>query len=98
MLINSQWKYSNLTIDHHCDLEKEGKRIESADGEIINNRVDGVCAISRCFGCNAMKKNELLPRNKQKMISDAECKKITCYENDTLLLFCDGLIERWNEK
>eukprot|EP00483_Globobulimina_turgida_P006892 UN06905 len=45
-----------------------------------------------------MKNNELLALNKQKMISDAECKKIVCYENDTLLLFCDGLIERWNEK
>eukprot|EP00483_Globobulimina_turgida_P009462 UN09481 len=45
-----------------------------------------------------MKTNELLAREEQKMISDAECKKIICYENDTLLLFCDGLIEKWDEK
>eukprot|EP01084_Bolivina_argentea_P260837 440618_1 len=88
----NEFEKHNLTIDHHCDLEKECKRIKNANGNIVNNRIDGQVAITRCFGCNVMKNDTNLPQNEQKMISNMEYKTLICKQDDMLLLFCDGLI------
>jgi serine/threonine protein phosphatase PrpC len=90
--IGKEGDFESLTIDHNCNLELETKRIKNANGRITNNRIDGIVAVSRGFGCQVMKNNNNLAQNEQKIISVAECKHITCKQNDTLLIFCDGLI------
>ena len=39
-----------LTIEHKCTGKKEKKRIEKAGGKIVDDRIEGILAISRGFG------------------------------------------------
>ena len=39
-----------ITIDHKCTNKKEQKRIEKEGGSVIDDRLDGILAISRGFG------------------------------------------------
>eukprot|EP01084_Bolivina_argentea_P259637 438149_1 len=88
--------FETLTSDHYCDLKKELERIKNANGEIINGKIDGICELSRCFGCYSMKNNKSLQDNQQKMISTAQCKHILFSSDETLILFSDGLTQKWN--
>eukprot|EP01083_Nonionella_stella_P273490 927721_1 len=97
--IEKETDFKSLTVDHNCNVETETKRIVNANGEIKNDRIDGIVAVSRAFGCHVMKNNKRLPQNKQKMISIAECKHIICKQNERLMIFCDGLIApHWNNE
>ncbi len=89
--------FQPLTIDHHCDSETELIRIKKTNtAQIINNKIDGICSISRCFGCEPMKNNKELKDDQQKMICLAQCKKIMIKSEEVLILFSDGLTQKWN--
>ncbi|KAF7547535.1 hypothetical protein G7046_g8974 [Stylonectria norvegica] len=49
-------KALRLTYDHKGSDENEGKRISAAGGLILNNRVNGVLAVTRALGDAYMKK------------------------------------------
>ena len=48
-------KALRLSYDHKGSDEKEGKRISNAGGLILNNRVNGVLAVTRALGDTYMK-------------------------------------------
>ncbi|OAA41017.1 Protein phosphatase 2C [Metarhizium rileyi] len=48
-------KALRLSYDHKGSDENEGKRIENAGGLILNNRVNGVLAVTRALGDSYMK-------------------------------------------
>lgn len=73
------------------------ERIQKANGEIISDRLDGITALSRCFGCKSMKNNDKLHYHEQKMICSTECKHFWFNSNETLMLYTHRLIERWKD-
>jgi serine/threonine protein phosphatase PrpC len=49
-----------ITIEHKCTNKKEKKRIEKEGGQIIDDRLDGILAISRGFGDFDLKNKGLI--------------------------------------
>ena len=49
-------KIKQISIDHRPDLVKERIRIELLNGQIINNRVQGILGLTRSFGDKKLKK------------------------------------------
>jgi serine/threonine protein phosphatase PrpC len=45
-----------LTVDHKADSVEERARIESAGGQVVGRRVQGVLAVARAFGDYALKR------------------------------------------
>eukprot|EP01084_Bolivina_argentea_P164561 286101_1 len=97
VLMSESCQFENLTTDHTTQNAKEVERIVNAKGQIINNRINGICEVTRCFGCDTMKNDASLPPNEQKMISVAEHTTSMCTKNDRLLIFCDGLAKKWTD-
>merc|ERR1719416_66221 len=58
------------------------------------NRVDGQLAMSRAIGDWQYKANPKLPLNLQKVIAVPDIQKGKLYENDRLLVCCDGIVEQ----
>eukprot|EP01084_Bolivina_argentea_P098943 177875_1 len=98
MLMSDSCELHKLTDDHHCGVATEKERIVNAKGRIINDRIDGIVEVTRCFGCHTMKNNRSLPSDKQKMISVPESTTLLCRNNDRLLFFCDGLTKTWTDR
>eukprot|EP01084_Bolivina_argentea_P207763 354420_1 len=96
-LMSDNYQCERLTKDHHCTVQSEKQRILNANGTIINDRIDGVVEVTRCFGCHVMKSNESLPNHEQKMISVPECNTFMAKSNDRLFIFCDGLVKTWSD-
>jgi len=90
--------FQQLTSDHRPDNPAEKKRIEEANGIVINNRVDSKLAVSRAFGDCNLKNDTNLAFSKQRVTSLTECVEITAKPNDSLFLFCDGLVEYLDNK
>lgn len=82
-----------LTNDHRPDNPSERKRIETAHGVVINNRVDSKLAVSRAFGDCTLKNNKSLQFRSQRVTSLTETRRIIASHGDELFLFCDGLVE-----
>eukprot|EP01084_Bolivina_argentea_P307552 531609_1 len=85
--------FRELTCDHRPNNPSEKIRIETANGLIINNRIDSKLAVSRAFGDCSLKNNKLLSWEKQRVTSLTEYCTIYAKKNDKLFLFCDGLVE-----
>eukprot|EP01084_Bolivina_argentea_P257089 433052_1 len=68
LITNKDNEYKRLTIDHHCHLPAEKKRIieNNAKDIIINNKINGITELSRSFGCYSMKNNKERKYNLQK--------------------------------
>eukprot|EP01084_Bolivina_argentea_P144810 253983_1 len=100
LIKNNITQYDALTSDHHCDVEDEKKRITQQYGDtcIINNKVNGITELSRSFGCYSMKNNDKLKYTQQKHICIADCSNSVCESGNILLLYSDGLTERWSEE
>eukprot|EP01083_Nonionella_stella_P192699 712156_1 len=99
LITNKNNKHEQLTIDHHCNIPTEKKRIIQNNGTvIINNKINGITELSRSFGCYSMKNNKERKYNLQKHVCIAGVSHKICESNDTLLLYCDGLYEKWNTK
>ncbi|RPA79164.1 PP2C-domain-containing protein [Ascobolus immersus RN42] len=76
-------KALRLSYDHKGSDDSEGKRVASAGGLILNNRVNGVLAVTRALGDSYMK--ELVtghPYTTETVLTE---------EDEFILLACDGL-------
>jgi hypothetical protein len=87
-----------LTADHKPVDPRERARIEAAGGHVAMNRVDGELGLSRAIGDQSYKRNADLPRLSQKVIPTPDVTAFTIEEGQTLLLFCDGIVEQMTNK
>ncbi|KAF8322121.1 protein serine/threonine phosphatase 2C [Clavulina sp. PMI_390] len=72
-----------LTYDHKGSDAQEAKRIKEAGGFVMNNRVNGVLAVTRSLGDSAMKEFVVgSPYTTETLLGD---------EDDVLIIACDGL-------
>ena len=72
-----------LTYDHKGSDAKEAKRITDAGGFVMNNRVNGVLAVTRSLGDSAMK---------EFVVGSPYTTETTLGENDDyLIVACDGV-------
>lgn len=76
-------KAIRLTYDHKGSDEQESKRILSAGGFMMNNRVNGVLAVTRALGDSSMK--DFIIGNPY------TCQVELTKEDSFLILACDGL-------
>ncbi|POS88192.1 hypothetical protein EPUL_000953 [Erysiphe pulchra] len=77
-------KALRLSYDHKGSDENEGKRVANAGGLILNNRVNGVLAVTRALGDNYMKD----------LVTGHPYTTETIIQPDTdefIILACDGL-------
>ncbi|KAG8944259.1 Protein phosphatase 2C 1 [Tulasnella sp. 424] len=76
-------KAVRLTYDHKGSDKKEVRRIQEAGGFVLNNRVNGVLAVTRSLGDSAMKEYVVgQPYTSNMELTDAD---------DFLIIACDGL-------
>ncbi|KAG8770309.1 Protein phosphatase 2C 1 [Ceratobasidium sp. 428] len=76
-------KAVRLTYDHKGSDKQEAKRIVDAGGFVLNNRVNGVLAVTRSLGDSAMKEFVVgSPYTTETELSD---------EDEFIILACDGL-------
>ncbi|KAF8332628.1 phosphatase 2C-domain-containing protein [Cantharellus anzutake] len=72
-----------LTYDHKGSDAQEAKRIKEAGGFVMNNRVNGVLAVTRSLGDSAMKEFIVgSPYTTETTLGD---------DDDLLIIACDGL-------
>eukprot|EP01083_Nonionella_stella_P218780 784227_1 len=84
--------FEALTSDHNTHNPAEVKRIENEGGKIINGRVDGKLGVTRSFGDSVMKYDGSV------ITSKCAFTQFSADTGDALLLCCDGLVEKWNDK
>lgn len=87
-----------LTEDHKPEDHKEAKRIVEAGGMVQMNRVDGQLAMSRAIGDYQYKRDPSRKPEEQKVIAVPEIQKGVAYENDVLLVCCDGIVEQMSNE
>ncbi|EJD51682.1 protein serine/threonine phosphatase 2C [Auricularia subglabra TFB-10046 SS5] len=76
-------KAVRLTYDHKGSDRQEAKRIMDAGGFVMNNRVNGVLAVTRALGDSSMKEFVVgAPYTTETELSD---------EDEFLIIACDGL-------
>ncbi|KZV82537.1 protein phosphatase 2C [Exidia glandulosa HHB12029] len=76
-------KAVRLTYDHKGSDRQEAKRIMDAGGFVMNNRVNGVLAVTRALGDSSMKEFVVgSPYTTETELSD---------EDEFLIIACDGL-------
>lgn len=87
----------DMCISHKPSLESEKKRIESANGSVINDRIFGVLGVSRAFGDNDFKtsKGDFTKKFKGDLVSADPCvvKHRLSPEDEFAVLACDGLFD-----
>lgn len=76
-------KAVRLTYDHKGSDRQEAKRIMDAGGFVMNNRVNGVLAVTRALGDSSMKEFVVgAPYTTETELSD---------EDEFLIIACDGV-------
>lgn len=81
-----------LSHDHKPENPLELKRILSAGGYVLGNRVNGNLALSRAFGDFHYKTNEQLPADQQIVSPFPEVSRIELNDDvDFIVLACDGI-------
>lgn len=76
-------KAVRLTYDHKGSDKQEAKRIMDAGGFVMNNRVNGVLAVTRSLGDSSMKEFVVgSPYTTETELSD---------EDEFLVIACDGV-------
>lgn len=76
-------KAVRLTYDHKGSDAQEAKRITDAGGFVMNNRVNGVLAVTRSLGDSSMKEFVVgSPYTTETTLGD---------EDDFLIVACDGV-------
>ncbi|CAG8760664.1 13327_t:CDS:2, partial [Dentiscutata erythropus] len=89
-VLNRDGRAVRLSYDHKGSDAQEAKRIVEAGGFVMNNRVNGVLAVTRSLGDCSMK---------EFVIGKPYTTKITLTEKDSfLILACDGLWDVCNDQ
>lgn len=89
IILCRQGKALRLSYDHKGSDENEGKRITNAGGLILNNRVNGVLAVTRALGDTYMKD----------LVTGHPYTTETVIQPDLdefIIIACDGVSEPWN--
>jgi protein phosphatase PTC1 len=89
IILCRQGKALRLSYDHKGSDENEGKRITNAGGLILNNRVNGVLAVTRALGDTYMKD----------LVTGHPYTTETVIQPDLdefIIIACDGVSESWN--
>ncbi|KAG8908714.1 Protein phosphatase 2C 1, partial [Tulasnella sp. 408] len=82
-VLSRSGKAVRLTYDHKGSDKKEVRRIQEAGGFVLNNRVNGVLAVTRSLGDSAMKEYVVgSPYTSTMELNDAD---------EFLIIACDGL-------
>lgn len=82
-VLSRNGKAVRLTYDHKGSDKKEVRRIQEAGGFVLNNRVNGVLAVTRSLGDSAMKEYVVgSPYTSTMELNDAD---------EFLIIACDGL-------
>ncbi|KAG8986424.1 Protein phosphatase 2C 1 [Tulasnella sp. 427] len=82
-VLSRSGKAVRLTYDHKGSDKKEVRRIQEAGGFVLNNRVNGVLAVTRSLGDSAMKEYVVgSPYTSTMDLTDAD---------EFLIIACDGL-------
>jgi len=87
LVIGADGSIKFATMDHKPDNEKE--RIESAGGEVVHGRVNGILAVSRSLGDWKYRGTD----NVKLVSNEADKKDIELENGDIVLLACDGLFD-----
>lgn len=98
MIVRANGKLVSMTEDHKPDDSFERARIEKANGMVKDNRVDGGLAMSRAMGDFVYKMDAELSQTEQKVIALPDITHNTAYPGDRLLVICDGIVERIENK
>jgi len=81
-----------LSHDHKPSKETELQRIELSGHAVIDHRIDGVIAVSRCIGDFVFKTATELPAWEQAVTACPEVMKFAFQEGDEfMVLACDGI-------
>ena len=89
-------RYTFLTEDHKPSNRNEKNRVLQPNGWISDCRLDGDLAMTRAFGDVNFKNDPRLSFENQRLTSLCEYKEMMCKGGDNILLFCDGLVEKWD--
>jgi len=82
-VLSRDGKAVRLTYDHKGNDKKEVRRIQEAGGFVLNNRVNGVLAVTRSLGDSAMKEFVVgSPYTSEMELTDRD---------EFLIIACDGL-------
>jgi len=82
-VLSRDGKAVRLTYDHKGNDKKEVRRIQEAGGFVLNNRVNGVLAVTRSLGDSAMK---------EFVVGSPYTSEMELNERDEFLIIaCDGL-------
>lgn len=98
MIVRANGTLVSMTEDHKPDDKLERARIIKAGGSVSNNRVDGGLAMSRAMGDYMYKINSRITQLEQKVIPLPDITHEVIYAGDRLLVVCDGIVERINNK
>lgn len=79
------------TTDHKPDDELELNRIKAAGGKVLNGRVQGALALSRCLGDFEYKKKEELNEFEQMCSCQPTVTELDRAGVEGILLACDGV-------
>lgn len=80
-----------LTTEHKCSDENEAKRIKKAGGSVINERLNGILAVTRAFG-------DFHFRDKG-LIVEPSINKIVLTDSDKFIILCsDGVWDALTQK
>eukprot|EP01065_Artemidia_motanka_P016248 TRINITY_DN1997_c0_g1_i1.p1 TRINITY_DN1997_c0_g1~~TRINITY_DN1997_c0_g1_i1.p1 ORF type:complete len:377 (+),score=67.97 TRINITY_DN1997_c0_g1_i1:60-1190(+) len=93
MIVRKSGECCSLTEDHKPTDTAEQQRIERAGGFVSAGRVDGQLAMSRALGDFMYKRGMGGPLS-QKVIALPDVTHETMYPGDSLLVVCDGVVER----
>lgn len=91
IILCRQGKALRLSYDHKGSDENEGKRITNAGGLILNNRVNGVLAVTRALGDTYMKD----------LVTGHPYTTETVIQPDMdefIIIACDGVSRRFDER
>eukprot|EP00164_Ancoracysta_twista_P001576 GFYU01002065.1.p1 GENE.GFYU01002065.1~~GFYU01002065.1.p1 ORF type:complete len:312 (+),score=68.08 GFYU01002065.1:56-991(+) len=81
-----------LSEDHKPANEDEARRIQNAGGFVINNRVNGILALSRAIGDKDFKQNTKLSPEEQVVTANPEITTTTLTNDDRFIIIaCDGI-------
>ncbi|XAR67817.1 Phosphoprotein phosphatase [Bertholletia excelsa] len=91
-VISRKGQAYNLSRDHKPDLEAEKERIIKAGGFVQCGRVNGSLNLARAIGDMELKRNRLLPAEKQIVTANPDINKVElCDDDEFLILACDGI-------
>lgn len=84
LLLDSQNNITRLSVDHNCSNKAEVDQVIERGGVIMNDRVNGVIALTRAFGDGLQASS---------ICCEPNIVTIDRHDDDKLIIACDGVFE-----